>query len=178
MMKKRLTLLALAVLPVLVAAGIAVAAGAFDGAKSSTARYHDIEQAKAAGYVAKVVDLAGIECIESADGSGAMGVHMLNPELLFDGGTIDAVQPELLVYEPRSNGTMKLVALEYLVFKSEWKGEGRPSLFGQEFDEIKADNRYGIPASWALHAWIWKPNPSGMLYAWNPRVDCGPGAGS
>ncbi len=173
MMKKRLTLLALAVLPVLVAAGIAVAAGAFDGAKSSTARYHDIEQAKAAGYVAKVVDLAGIECIESTDGSGAMGVHMLNPELLFDGGTIDAVQPELLVYEPRSNGTMKLVALEYLVLAADWQGTSKPALFGQEFDTIQPGNRYGLPLSYALHAWIWKPNPSGILKPYNPRVDCG-----
>ena len=89
---------------------------------------------------------------------------------------IDADRPELLVYERRNDGSMKLVALEYLIFQS--LSNGRPSLFGQPFDEIKADNRYGIPASWALHAWIWKPNPSGMLYAWNPRVDCGPGAGS
>ena len=171
-MRRVLVLLAFAV-PVLVATGIAIAAGAFDGAKSSTARYHDIEQAQAAGYVAKVVDLAGIECIESTDGSGAMGVHMLNPALLFDDGKIDAANPELLVYEPRNDGTMKLVALEYLVFQSDWQGGGKPALFGKEFDEIKAGNRYGIPPSWALHAWIWKPNPSGMLHAWNPRVDCG-----
>jgi hypothetical protein len=176
-MKKRLTMAVLVVLPVLVAAGIAVAADAFDGAKTSTARFHDLEQAKAAGYVAKVVDLGGIECIAQA-GQGAMGVHMLNPALLFDDGTIDAANPELLVYERRSNGTLKLVALEYLVFQSEWKGAGKPSLFGQDFDEIKAGNRYGIPPSWALHAWIWKPNPSGVLYAWNPHVDCGPGSGS
>lgn len=174
---KRILVLLLLVVPVLVATGLAVAAGAFDGAKSSTARFHDIEQAKAAGYVAKVVDLAGIECI-ALSGEGAMGVHMLNPELLLDGGKIDAANPELLVYEPRNDGTMKLVALEYLVFQSDWKGGGKPALFGKEFDEIKAGNRYGIPPSWALHAWIWKPNPSGMLHAWNPRVDCGPGSGS
>jgi len=125
-----------------------------------------------AGYTAKVVDLDGIECI-AQPGEGAMGVHMLNPSLLLDEGKIDATQPELLVYERRNNGTMKLVALEYLVFQSDWKGGGKPALFGKDFDEIKAGNRYGIPPSWALHAWIWKPNPSGMLHAWNPRVDCG-----
>jgi hypothetical protein len=176
-MRKRLILLVLAVAPVLAAAGIAVGSSAFDGAKSATARFHDVEQARAAGYEVTVADKAGLTCIAQA-GEGAMGIHMLKPELLLGDGTIDAASPELLVYERRNDGSMKLVALEYLVFKSEWKGEGRPSLFGQEFDEIKADNRYGIPASWALHAWIWKPNPSGMLYAWNPRVDCGPGAGS
>ena len=169
-MKRILVLLLLAV-PVLVTTGLAIAAGAFDGAKSSTARFHDIRQAIDAGYTAKVIDRAGIECI-AQPGEGAMGVHMLNPSLLFDEGKIDAAQPELLVYERRNDGTMKLVALEYLVFQSDWKGGGKPALFGKDFDEIKADNRYGIPASWALHAWIWKPNPSGMLNAWNPRVDC------
>jgi hypothetical protein len=172
-MKRRALILALAVLPVLAAVGAAVAAGAFDGPKNSTARFHDIEKAKEAGYTVKVIDQAGLQCI-AQPGEGAMGIHMLNPSLL--DGTIDADKPELLVYERRNDGSMKLVALEYLIFQS--ASNGRPSLFGQPFDEIKAGNRYGIPPSWALHAWIWKPNLSGMLYAWNPRVDCGPGAGS
>jgi hypothetical protein len=174
---KRILILCLALVPVLVAAGLAVAAGAFDGAKSATAAFHDFEKAKAAGYTVTVADLAGIECIADPAGSGAMGVHMLNPALLVDGGVIDADQPELLVYEKRNDGTLKLVALEYLVFKSDF-GAGRPSLFGQQFDSIAAVNRYGIPESWALHAWIWKPNPSGILAPFNPRVDCGPGAGT
>lgn len=167
---KRLLLFAGALLPVVV--GVGLAASAFDGAKSATARFHDLDQAKAAGYTVQVADLAGITCIEDAAGTGAMGVHMLNPALLFDDGVIDADEPEILVYEPRNNGSLKLVALEYLVFKSDF-GAGRPSLFGQEFDEIKAVNRYGIPESWALHAWLWKPNPSGILKPYNPRVDCG-----
>ena len=92
------------------------------------------------------------------------GIYLLDPNLLDN--KIDADKPELLVYERRNDGSMKLVALEYLIFQA--LSNGRPSLFGQPFDEIKADNRYGIPASWALHAWIWKPNPSGMLYAGQP----------
>ena len=172
-MKKRALIMVLAVLPVLAAVSAAVAAGAFDGPKDSTARFHDLEKAKEAGYTVQVFDKAGLSCI-AQPGEGAMGVHMLNPALLE--GTIDADEPEILVYERRNDGSMKLVALEYLIFQS--LSNGRPSLFGKDFDEIKADNRYGIPASWALHAWIWKPNPNGMLYAWNPRVDCGPGLGS
>jgi len=167
---RRLLLTALAVLPVV--AGVAFAASAFDGAKSATARFHDLEQAKAAGYTVTVADVAGLTCIEDPNGTGTMGVHMLNPALLFDGGVIDPVRPEILVYEPRNDGTLKLVALEYLVFKSDF-GPGRPSLFGQPFDEIPAVNRYDIPESWALHAWLWKPNPAGMLKPYNPRVDCG-----
>ncbi len=170
-MRRILFLLALLV-PVLAATGIAVAAGAFDGAKSSTARFHDLDQAVAAGYSVKVADLAGIECI-AQPGEGAMGVHMLNPALLFDEGVIDAEQPELLVYEPRNDGTLKLVALEYLVLAEDWQGATKPALFGKEFDTTEAGNRYGLPKFYALHAWIWKPNPSGILHAWNPRVDCG-----
>jgi len=170
-MHKRILIAALVILPVL-AVGVAFAASVFDGARQSTARFHDIEQAKAAGYTVTVADLAGITCIEDdTHGTGTMGVHLLNPALLFDGGKIQADQPEILVYEPRKDGSLKLVALEYLVFKSDY-GPGRPSLFGQEFDEVGASNRYGIPESWALHAWLWKPNPSGMLAPYNPRVSC------
>jgi hypothetical protein len=172
-MKKRALILALAVVPVLAAVGAAVAGNVFDGPKNSTAAFHDVQKARDAGYTVTVVDKAGLSCIAQPN-EGAMGIHLLNPLLLDD--KIEADKPELLVYERRNDGTMKLVALEYLIFQS--LSSGRPSLFGQPFDEIKADNRYGIPASWALHAWIWKPNPRGELYAWNPRVDCGSGAGS
>jgi hypothetical protein len=170
---RRVLLLLAFVVPVLAGVGIAVAASAFDGAKSSTARFHDLDQAKAAGYTITVADLAGIECIEDPAGSGTMGVHMLNPDLLFDGGVIEAAEPEILVYEPRNDGTLKLVALEYLVLDQDWAGASKPELFGQEFDTILPGNRYGLPLAYALHAWIWKPNPSGILEPYNPRVDCG-----
>jgi hypothetical protein len=163
------TTVVLVVVSVLAAAGIAVAAEAFDGAKSATARFHDLDQAIEAGYSVRVRDAAGIECIAHSS-EGAMGIHMLNPSLL--DSVIDADAPEVLVYEPRSDGTLKLVALEYLVFEFAWAGSEPPSLFGRSFDYVPAGNRYGIPAFYALHAWIWKPNPSGILHAWNPNVEC------
>jgi hypothetical protein len=165
---RRVLLVLFAVFP-LAAAGLAVAAGAFDGAKPATARFHDLDKAMAAGYSVKVVDVNGITCI-AQPGEGAMGVHMLNPAL-FD-STIDATAPEALVYEPKANGRLKLVALEYLVLQSAWKGSSPPSLFGRQFDSTASPNRYGLPPFYSLHAWIWKPNPSGILYAWNPRVEC------
>lgn len=167
-MRRALVLTALVSL--LAIAGTAVAASAFDGAKSATARFHDLDQAQDAGYTVRVADAAGIECI-AQPGEGAMGIHMLNPGLL--NPTIEADRPEVLVYEPRNDGTLKLVALEYLVFVADWEGASPPALFGREFDLVPAGNRYGLPAFYALHAWIWKPNPSGILHAWNPRVDCG-----
>lgn len=97
-----------------------------------------------------------------------MGVHMVNLALVLD-PSIDADEPEVLVYEPRNDGTLKLVALEYVVFQSD---SARPSLFGKQFDVVGATNRYGLPAFYALHAWIWKPIPSGILNAWNPNVEC------
>jgi hypothetical protein len=165
----RLLIVLAVVVPVLAFAGIAVGAGVFGDAKVSTARFHDLDQAIAAGYGVRVLDAAGIECIAHAT-EGAMGVHMLNPSLL--DGTVDAAAPEVLVYEPTKDGTLKLVALEYLVFEAAWAGAEPPSLFGREFDYVASPNRYGIPAFYALHAWIWKPNPSGILHAWNPRVSC------
>jgi hypothetical protein len=165
---RALTVVLIAV-PLLLAAGIAAAAGAFDGAKPATARFHDLDKAIEAGYTVRVADLSGATCI-AQPGEGAMGVHMLNPSLL--DATIDAEQPEALVYEPRSDGTLKLVALEYLVFQAAWAGAEPPSLFGREFDFIASPNRYGIPPFYALHAWIWKPNPSGILHMWNPDVSC------
>jgi hypothetical protein len=152
----------------LAVAGLAVAAGAFDGAKSATARFHDLDKAMDAGYTVRVADLSGATCIASSE--GGMGVHMLKPSLL--DGAIDPKNPELLVYEQKADGRLKLAALEYLVFVSDWAGASPPSLFGREFDLVPAGNRYGLPPFYALHAWIWKPNPSGILYAWNPRVHC------
>jgi hypothetical protein len=166
-MKKRALILALAVLPVL-AVGAAVASGVFAGAKDATAQFRDVNAAIEAGYTLRLADVHGIECI-AQPGEGAMGVHMVNPSLL--DGTIDETKPEVLVYEPR-NGHMRLVALEYVIFQSDWTGSGKPMLFGHEFDFVPAENRYGLPAFYALHAWIWKSNPSGILNAWNPRVDC------
>jgi hypothetical protein len=174
---KRALVLSLAILPVLVVAGYAAAGGRgpMDGAAPATARFHDLDAAIAAGYSVRVADVNGITCI-AQPGAGAMGVHMLNPALLdttSDPAAPVADDPQLLVYEPKGD-RMKLVALEYLVFKGPWDAHhsGPPALFGQEFPVTPSPNRYGLPAFYALHAWIWKENPSGLFSAWNPRVTC------
>jgi len=167
MKRARIFVFAAAAASLLVVASIAVAGAAFDGAKPATARFHDVDQAIAAGYTFRLPELTGKTCI-TQPGEGAMGVHMVNLDLVGD-PAIDADQPEVLVYEPRNDGTLKLVALEYVVFQSD---SARPSLFGKQFDVVGSPNRYGLPAFYALHAWIWKPNPSGILNAWNPNVEC------
>jgi hypothetical protein len=173
-MRRRTLLLAMLVLLVVPAvAGFATAAGrgSMEGAAAATAVFHDLDKAVAAGWNIEAMDLSGATCI-AEPGEGAMGVHMVNGALLTD-GTIDPQAPEALVYERRNDGTLKLVALEYIVFEAAWTGAAPPELFGQQFDYIGAGNRYGLPPFYALHAWIWKPNPSGLLYPWNPNVDCG-----
>jgi hypothetical protein len=88
-------------------------------------------------------------------------------------GTIEATEPEALVYELRNDGSFKLVAVEYVVDKATWDAShsSKPVLFGQEFDTVTA-NPFGLDPFYALHAWVWKPNPSGILTPWNPRVSC------
>jgi hypothetical protein len=171
---KRILFVTLGVIvPAVAAVGAALAAGGLSGAKAATAELQTIAQAKRAGYTQKVRDLAGIACIEASDGSGAMGVHMLNPKLL--DGKIDAARPEILVYEPLADGKAKLVALEYLVLAKDWKGKRKPALFGRPFDTVEPGNRYGLPKAYALHAWVWKANRAGTFAPYNAEVDCRPG---
>ena len=159
------------VAPVLAIATFASAEGRPDleGAVPATAPFHDIDSAVAAGYNFRLPDVTGKTCIDQP-GVGGMGVHMVDTSLL--DGTLDPKHPEALVYEPEGNGKMRLVALEYVIFASAWPSTSPPTLFGRDFDFIPSPNRFGLPAFWALHAWIFKPNTSGLFFAWNPRVVC------
>jgi hypothetical protein len=146
-------------------------AGDLTAARAATARFHSIHQAKAAGY-AELDDAAGIACIDNP-GVGGMGIHFVNGALVGD-GKVSAATPELVVYEPLAGGRLRLVAAEYVVFQSAWDATHSepPELFGREFELVEAGNRYGLPAFYELHAWLWKANPAGMFEDWNPRVSC------
>jgi hypothetical protein len=140
-------------------------------AYAGTARYHHLDRAQAAGY-GLLTDAKGIACIDNP-GVGGMGVHYVNGDLVGD-AKVNAATPEALVYEPQRNGRMRLVAAEYVVFQAAWDAEHsrRPRLFGQRFELLGADNRYGLPPFYELHAWLWKHNPRGFFDDWNPRVTC------
>ena len=142
------------------------------GLRNATASFHDIANARAAGYTVEVADLAGITCIADPGGAGTMGIHFLNPSLLDD--TVNATTPELVIYAPGPNGQLQLVAVEYLVIQAAWDASNAspPELFGHTFTLVPAGNRYGLPAFYELHVWAWQPNPSGMFYEWNPRISC------
>ena len=139
--------------------------------KSATGRFHNLAAAERAGY-ALFPDKNGIQCIDNQP-VGGMGVHYVKGSLVGD-TVLDPEQPEALVYAPNADGQLKLAALEYIVDQRAWDaGHSKaPSLFGQEFNLTPDGNRFGIPAFYSLHAWVWEPNSSGLLQPWNPRVHC------
>lgn len=146
----------------LLAAGAASASGAVDVRKlnelrEATAAYHDPSKAVADGY------MRDDHCVTEGGGDGAMGYHYLNFGLLDT--TMDHTEPEALVYERRGNRD-HLVAVEFL---SPAPADGPPpEVLGHEMHPFEA-----APfANWELHAWVWKPNPRGLLADYNPRVDC------
>jgi len=165
-------------LPVAVAAGLmlalaspAAAAPGLNAVRESTAPFHNLAIAQQAGY-GLFTDADGIACIDKP-GEGGMGIHYVKGPLVGD-GAVNARTPEALVYDPQPSGHMRLVAVEYVVFQDAWDANHTdpPQLFGQDFEPIGADNRYGLPPFYELHVWLWKMNPVDMFDDWNPRVVC------
>lgn len=136
-------------------------------ARAATARYHNVSLAQGAGY-----QLAS-DCVE-VPGVGAMGYHYANFGLI--GATVDAGEPEILLYEPMRNGRLRLVAVEYMVAAAAWDAThpGPPDLAGEVFEDHRDPARWhGVPfAHYDLHAWIWQPNPMGLFVGLNPSVSC------
>jgi hypothetical protein len=174
--RKYLPVLLVALMAPLALAGFAIAdsGGRSDAAKaqSATARYHDLQRALGDGYkvLPAVQDTSSVKatngCASSKLGLGAMGVHYILGPL---DDVVDAQKPEVLVYEPQANGRMKLVALEYVSTVEQ-------SLFGKAFAKTDlapyVGGQEGVTFAWTLHAWIWAPNPTGVLMPWNPKVTC------
>jgi hypothetical protein len=102
-----------------------------------------------------------------------MGQHYVNGSLVGD-PAIDPLRPEALVYAPGPRGQLRLAGVEWVVFQADWDAANAvpPTLFGQPFRAVAEPNRYGLPPFYALHAWIWQPNPLGMFNDWNSRVSC------
>lgn len=142
-----------------------------------TAQFHRVEEALAAGYELGWVNGSGnrilTHCV-SHPTAGAMGYHYFNAALMAD-TTVDALEPEALVYAPAADGGLKLVAVEWVV-----RGPGsnppglsatdpKPSVLGQEMEILVPPPG---PGFYIAHAWVWAHNPSGMFAHWNPEVSC------
>ncbi len=125
------------------------------------APFHDFDAAVAAGWFAPITP-----CLEQP-GLGAMGFHYSNPAFIGDGGTVELLQPELLLYEPQKNGKLRFVGVEYIVpFADHPTTAAPPTLLGQEFAQVP---EFGV---WGLHIWVGRENPSGIFASWNPKVSC------
>jgi hypothetical protein len=125
-----------------------------------TAKFHEFDEATEAGWSAQITP-----CMVDPGGAGGMGFHYGNVGLI--DGTARVDQPELLLYEPESNGGLRLVAVEYIIpYTFHSRDAAPPVLFGQKF--IQND----VFQLWGLHAWVWKDNPAGIFANWNPRVNC------
>ena len=125
--------------------------------------FADVEAASAAGYG------PASGCMTSE--LGAQGIHFARGELMAEPIVI-ADEPQLLMYEPAADGSLRFLGVEYLVFQQAWHDAGhieRPVLFGQTFDlnETLLDEPFYL-----LHVWIGQFNPSGVFANWNPLVDC------
>jgi hypothetical protein len=137
-----------------------------------TARFHDVDAARAAGYELGWVNGSGVRIITgcvSNPTAGAMGYHYFNAELMSD-LTTDPLRPEVLVYAPGDDGKLNLVAAEWVVRGPNSNPPGvssPPSVLGMPMHIL-------VPAVgfYVMHAWVWKPNPSGMFSDWNPDVSC------
>jgi hypothetical protein len=181
-MSRRAMVLAILLAPAVIATSVAFAGlntqASLKSVRTATDHLRNPAVAEALGYTLKLPELSGATCI-AQPGVGAMGIHLVNTNLL--DATIHPSAPEVLVYAPRANGGMKLVAVEYVVFQEAWdkaksapQGEhaAAPKLFGRSFEFTGSPNRYGLPPFYALHAWAWLKNPIGPFAPWNPKVTC------
>jgi hypothetical protein len=146
----------------LFAVGTTVAAAVADNSpltaqvRAANDRFRDVAVAVTEGY-------APIPCASGVDG-GAMGVHYVKSSLI--GETVDIKQPQAIMYEPKPDGKMELIAVEYITTK------GPASLGGQLFNFTGSPNRYGLPPFYELHVWAWKANSRGAYADMNRSVSC------
>ena len=165
-MKRTLSLLGAGAIAIAAAvwAGEAKPLGSGDlqAAKSASARFLSVKQAQRAGYVRESPCIPG------------EGIHYGKPSLLAD-DVLDPRRPELLLYEVKPNGKLRLVGVEYFKADADQNlatTEDRPSLFGRPFDGPMAGHFPGQPAHYELHVWLWEANPNGVFAFPNPNVDC------
>lgn len=182
------------VLPLLTAAitcTLSLAAGAHDQGNSDNDRHFSSNFTPVVNAVRRAVnnltkdELAAYgtvlktPCVTGPD-FGAMGVHLINHN--FVDGNLDPNKPEALIFEPQSDGRLRIVGVEYVVPKDAWDAahpatpnlpDPRPSLYGHLLNFVGTPNRYGIVGGFfEIHVWAFQDNPRGALHDWNPDVTC------
>ena len=123
----------------------------------ATSRFSSTTQATMAGYE------EASPCV-AVPGLGGMGFHWVNNAGVDP--VFNPLQPEAVLYAPRENGQLELVAVEYIVIDV---GQPAPTFDGHPFDVG------GTPvpvAHWSLHVWAHRENPNGLFTPFNPSVTC------
>ena len=185
-MRKRLLVAVGAVaLPLLAIAGFAMAGGqsSLAEARNATAPFHDLAHRQAAGYTVELHDVtrSGVHRRPEHPERGAMGVHMVNMALLDDPTTAAPLDDTTLdPTRPRSWSTSVATTAPQARrpgvrgvpggLEERARGQhGPPTLFGVPFDSNTARPCYDLPPFYALHAWIWKPNPTDIVLRLEPE---------
>ena len=157
-----------------------------DVVKAQFRQMIDLSKANAAGYTVWSPDptVAGSTCPSSSEGN--MGYHLVNVSLrgaasnpAAGDAVIDMMNPEMLLYEKGSTGSINLVGVEYIVFKDAWErvngvNAAPPEVFGQPLLAGSHTFVTGGPSipHYELHVWLYKDNPRGEFYPYNPNVTC------
>lgn len=182
MIPKMLALLALSAAVV----GCADAAPSLDDVRAATSRYQSVDAAVADGYVRDPLDICETPySLGIFQDLGVMGVHYLRRDLLGideEGTRLDAtgvhtdfLQPAVLVYEPRPDSTLALVAIANVVSARAWEAAGHregPAFGDVPFVYAPESPATGFAAHWDLHIWLYRDNPSGMFAPYNPAATC------
>jgi hypothetical protein len=128
------------------------------GVRQIADQYRDFAAAKTAGYTKQYPE----GCVQTADGS--QGFHFMNEALVDD--KIDINTPELVMFEPKADGTMELIGVDYVIPFDRWTSAEPPQVLGRP---MMRNEPLGV---WALHIWTHRDNPSGMFAAFNPAANC------
>src|SRR5690606_9029191 len=117
--------------------------------RAATERFHDVKVALAEGYIRDPANMCETaEMMGKPAALGGMGIHYFRPDLLGitappnprvngSGTYTDFRNPAILIYEPQSDGSLQLIAVENLVFAKAWKEAGNdapPTFHGVAYD--------------------------------------------
>jgi hypothetical protein len=163
--------------------------------RHAAAKYQDVKAAIAEGFTTDGKCMSA-PMIGYPAKAGTMGLHYVRKDLIGitppaagarvtgTGVHTDFLHPSMLVYEPQADGSLKLVAVENLLFESAWHAAGHkrsPSFHGVPYvllkddPDTKVDEAHNYQPHYELHAWLFRRNPAGMFAEFNPNVTCAHG---
>ena len=127
--------------------------------RAAATPFYNFDVARSAGWNALIS-----ACVESP--AGGMGFHYGNPDQLANEGALSLLRPEVLVFVPMEDGSMRFGAVEYIIAAADWPYAEPPEFMGRQ---LGYNEHLDL---WALHVWIGIDNPAGIFADFNPDVNC------